>query len=542
MTTLIPKFDLMNGGVTPTGAVNRPINEKLSETVSVKDFGAVGDGTTNDTAAIQAAFDSGASQIIYPAGTYLQNAVTIPNTVHIISGSGIVKQRTTDTKIFTGSSIVGLVIDGLTIQGNYTYPQTSVSSNNRGIELISCQYVRIVNCNFKNIQEIAIQLTNCDYSTVANNSIYLCGRGIYFRGCRRSSIVNNIVDSTILADTVFTIGISLESTDGHAYGVNKEIVVNNNIVRNYINAQGIMAHSGTDITFSNNVVTDPMVCISVNPFNSTDICTNITISSNNVSPSVVVSPTFSYNGNDGIVCQAGGATTDITNVSIVGNTVINANRTWKNVATGGIRIGYTHDVSIVGNTIYNAAVNGIILTANEDAYVISGNVIQNLIEAADGTLNGVYCPGAPVGSIYSNTFRTINSTVGTGYAIRFNNSCSSYVGDNFYSDVESVGKGFEYTIGNGSNKTVTAAGGVDLSNISFVVFSLASPGNITTFSGVTPGKIYTFYFTNGNTTITRTNAYLNGGVNQTGTQYDVMQVIGIGNTTVAQIAPMSVNN
>jgi hypothetical protein len=62
MTTLIPKFRQ-----NASGAVNRPINLKLAETVSITDFGAVGNGTTDDTAAIQAAINSGADQIYVPA-------------------------------------------------------------------------------------------------------------------------------------------------------------------------------------------------------------------------------------------------------------------------------------------------------------------------------------------------------------------------------------------------------------------------------------------------------------------------------------------
>jgi len=53
-----------------TGAVVRTIKDKLGETVSVKDFGAVGDGVTDDTAAIQAALDSG-TKVIFPKNTYV---------------------------------------------------------------------------------------------------------------------------------------------------------------------------------------------------------------------------------------------------------------------------------------------------------------------------------------------------------------------------------------------------------------------------------------------------------------------------------------
>ena len=43
---------------------------------NVKDFGATGDGTTDDTVAIQLALDSGAGTIVFPDGTYLVNPLT----------------------------------------------------------------------------------------------------------------------------------------------------------------------------------------------------------------------------------------------------------------------------------------------------------------------------------------------------------------------------------------------------------------------------------------------------------------------------------
>lgn len=61
--------------INATGSVTRTQQNKYLETISVKDFGAVADGVTNDSAAFQAALNyastHGGGRIYIPAGTYV---------------------------------------------------------------------------------------------------------------------------------------------------------------------------------------------------------------------------------------------------------------------------------------------------------------------------------------------------------------------------------------------------------------------------------------------------------------------------------------
>jgi hypothetical protein len=75
---------------TGTGAAARTVQAKLRDVVSVKDFGAVGDGLTNDYAAIvaaMAAVDTSGGKggtVFFPAGSYLSNSkIVVPDRVRL---------------------------------------------------------------------------------------------------------------------------------------------------------------------------------------------------------------------------------------------------------------------------------------------------------------------------------------------------------------------------------------------------------------------------------------------------------------------------
>lgn len=166
MSTLIPKYD--QGA---TGAVNRPFNLKLAESISVKDFGAVGNGIVDDTTAIQNAINASAAlaggSVYFPAGTYNYTTLTINNAISIYGevASTTVLNCTSNTGGITVTTHYGVSFSDIGLYGtaSHTGVLVNIVSNVTGYNTHS----KFENCNFYQFAN-GISFTNAGQFSVSN--------------------------------------------------------------------------------------------------------------------------------------------------------------------------------------------------------------------------------------------------------------------------------------------------------------------------------------------------------------------------------------
>lgn len=112
-----------------TNSVTTNVGDKLAQTVSAKDFGAVGDGVADDTAAIQAALNY-ATGVYLPIGTYkITSTLLVPiNTT--LEGASVA------TNIVVAADVVGIRVtagDGINLR-NFKLTKTGTHTSN-GIDI-----------------------------------------------------------------------------------------------------------------------------------------------------------------------------------------------------------------------------------------------------------------------------------------------------------------------------------------------------------------------------------------------------------------------
>lgn len=152
-----------NGGKAPA------VRQNGEKRVSVRDFGAAGDGATNDSSAFQKAATAAADGVVVvPPGRYvISGAVSLPSNI-VIAGTG------------QDSVIIGNVEqylrasqqNNITLQGLQFLNPTSAR-----LLFSACTAIRILNCRFNG------KMTDAEW--------YLGGMAVRFNGCRHVAVLDS---------------------------------------------------------------------------------------------------------------------------------------------------------------------------------------------------------------------------------------------------------------------------------------------------------------------------------------------------------------
>jgi len=193
-----------------TGATNRTVENKLQESVSVKDFGVTGDGTTDDTTTIQAALDyvlSSGKSLYFPAGVYKTGQLTLqpssgknyPKIYGENPGRSLELSTTGSTSNMKGISVLWFqntsgvsldigndstevfapTIENLAFVGTSNQKLASPTTSNTGIRMRKCRNARFENVT---IHGFHTGLYNHDGWVHSFDHVHIsyCHRGMYF--------------------------------------------------------------------------------------------------------------------------------------------------------------------------------------------------------------------------------------------------------------------------------------------------------------------------------------------------------------------------
>ena len=218
-----------------TGSVTRPTCEKLEESVSVADFGATGDGVTDDTIAIQAALNSipaTGGMLYLPPGTYKTTATLtlLAKSNVTVFGAGM-GASVINASAVTGNLMVlgytsgapspavlnNVTLRGFTLYGSATSAMDKIV-NYRGINNVVFDAMEFYNGYNEGVY--------CDGASVSFNGLTITN--CYFHDCNKSSISNGINTNTLGVTDIIIENNRFERMGTGLYVLGQNISICNN--------------------------------------------------------------------------------------------------------------------------------------------------------------------------------------------------------------------------------------------------------------------------------------------------------------------------
>jgi hypothetical protein len=180
------------------GAATRTLQDKLKSTVNVKDFGAAGDGVTDDSAAFAALVDYCAltgARGLFPAGIYSISPsirTFVGAAAFTLTGAGrgttVLRNRDLTNSFIYWTGCSGITFEDLSIDGSFT-GLPSVPTSGATVGLVNTNNVTFQRVDFRNIWRTAILAFN-DHQTTPSN-VY---RGLTIDSCQVYGPTNYIDD------------------------------------------------------------------------------------------------------------------------------------------------------------------------------------------------------------------------------------------------------------------------------------------------------------------------------------------------------------
>lgn len=304
----------------------RTLANRFADVVNVKDFGAVGDGVTDDTAAIQNAINS-VKSIQFPEGTYcISNTLTINGVSKKLFSLSAKIQRLPSS---TASSILNIInnaeieVEGIIFDGNKSLNSNPINC----VSVNQCNYSKFINCQFINAKvgtgntgNGLIFITNLSNS--ANQNVLSCSFVNNDSQAIQAFQVQNLLidDNYVYANGN---GIRIDNMDTTFQQKCRNVVISNN---------RCLSNSGFGIMVGNYIenniesLTPPQTIYGFGNLESSDI----TISAN----------VCRYNGRYGIIAQG-------ERLAVIGNICSNNSQSVPWAAGIGMSAAY----SVVSNNV-----------------------------------------------------------------------------------------------------------------------------------------------------------------------------------------------